>query len=133
MGAGRELLLLLLHLLQVNEWDCGVGRLLRALNEHAPIFRDGQLAVEGGRLIAGFNLYSHVKLTGGFAAEDAVGRRNVSIIAPDRGADVAVMRDEVVGGIEADPAEMGQERLNPGVCCVRRGAVVIPGATVKIA
>ncbi len=80
----------------------------------------GQLAVEGRRLITGFNLHSHVKLAGGFAAEDAVGGRNVGIIAAYRGADVAMMRDEVVGGIEADPAEMRQERLNPGVRCVRR-------------
>jgi hypothetical protein len=54
------LLLLLLHLLHVDEGDSGRGWLLCALDENAPIFGDGQLAVEGGRLIAGFDLHGDV-------------------------------------------------------------------------
>jgi len=65
--------LLLLHLLQVNEGDGGLGRLLGALDQDGPLFRDGELAVEGGRLVTGFNLDGDVELAVGFAAEDAVG------------------------------------------------------------
>ena len=45
----------------------------------------------------------------GAAAEDAVGGRDVGVVAADGGADVAIAGDEVVGGIEADPAEFGRK------------------------
>jgi hypothetical protein len=54
------LLLLLLHLLHVDKGDSGRGWLLGAFDQHAPIFGNGQLAVEGGRLIAGFDLHGDV-------------------------------------------------------------------------
>ena len=51
------------------------------------------------------------------AAEDAVGGRHVGVVAADGGADVAIARDQPVGGIEANPAQLGQQRLHPGVGC----------------
>ena len=74
-----------------------------------PVFGDGQLAVQSGRLLAGLHVDGDVEFALGFAAEDAVGGRNIGIVAADGGADVAVMGDEVVGGIKTDPAEMRQQ------------------------
>ena len=80
------------------------GRLLGALDQYAPVFGDGHLAVEGGGGFAGFNLNGDIEFTLGVAAEDAMRRRDVCVVAADGGADVAVVGDEVVGGVEADPA-----------------------------
>ena len=54
------LLLLLLHLLQINEGHAGVGRLLGLLDKHAPVLGDGQLAVQSRWLIAGCYVHSDV-------------------------------------------------------------------------
>ena len=108
-------MLLLLHLLDVEEGYDALGGLLGALDEDGPVFGDGQLAVEWGWLQAGLDVDGDVEFALGFAAEDAVGRGDVGIVAPDGGADVAVVGDEVVGGVEADPIEVGQEDFDPGV------------------
>jgi len=127
------LLLLLLHGLQVSEGDGGDRGLLRALDEHAPVFRDGHFSVESRGFVTGVNLHSHIELAFGAAAEDSVSGRHVCIVAADGCADVAVVSDEVVGRVKADPAEMGQENLNPGVRGIGSGAVVVFAAAEKIA
>ena len=104
---------MLLHLLHVEEGHRRCGRLLRALNQHAPILGDGQLAIEGRWLVAGVNLDGDKEFTVSFATEDAVGRGDIGIVAAHCSADVTMMCDEIVGGIEADPAQMGNERFNP--------------------
>ena len=43
-----QTLLLLLHLLQINERYGWLWRLLRPFDEHAPVFGNGQFSVEGG-------------------------------------------------------------------------------------
>ena len=87
------LLLLLLHLLQIDEGDGGrIWRLLSALHQHTPVFRNGQLAVERRRLFASLNVNSHIQLTVGLPAEDAVGRRYIGIIPAHCSANVAVVR-----------------------------------------
>ena len=124
---------MLLHLLQIGERENGLRRLLGALDQYAPILGDGHFAVEGWRGFAGFNLHGDVKLAFGFAAEDAMSGRNIGIVAAHGGAQVTMMGDQVVGGVEAHPTQMGHERLNPGVRSVGRGAVVVVAAAVEIA
>jgi hypothetical protein len=53
-------LLLLLHLLQIHGGDGDLGRLLGALDEHAPVLRYGQLAVESRWLVAGLYVNGYV-------------------------------------------------------------------------
>ena len=86
-----------------------------ALDEDGPVFGDRELAVERGWFQAGFDVDSDVELAFGFAAKDAVGGRDVGVVATNGGTDVAVVGDEVVGGVEADPVEVGQEDFDPGV------------------
>lgn len=96
--------MLLLHLLQIKERLAALGKLLRALNQHAPVLWDGQFAVEGGRVFAGLDMHSYIELAVSMATEDAVGGRHIGVVATDGGADMAVMGNEVVGGVEAYPA-----------------------------
>jgi len=87
----------------------------------------------GRRLFAGLDMDGDIEFAVGLAAEDPVGRGHVGIVAADGGADVAMMGDEVVGGVEAHPAQVGQEHIDPGVSGVRGGAVVILAAAVEVA
>ncbi len=48
---------------------------------------------------------------------------DVGVVAADGGADVTFAGDEPVGGVEADPAELGDEDLDPGVGGGGAGAV----------
>ena len=107
--------------------------MLSALDQDAPVFGDGHFAIESRGGLTGFYLYSHIKFTIGSAAEDAVGGGYVCIIAADCGAEVAMVGNEIVGGIEADPAEMGHESLNPCVGGVGCRAVVVLAAAIEIA
>ena len=93
------LLLLLLHLLQIDKRDGVFSRLLGALDQYAPILGDGQLAVQRRGLFTGLDLDCDIEIAVGFAAEDPVRWRDISVIAANRGADMTVMGDEVVGGI----------------------------------
>ena len=62
-----------------------------------------------------------------------MGGGNVGVVAAHGGADVAMVGDEVVGGVEADPTEMRQQDVDPGVGCVGGGAVVVFAAAIEIA
>jgi len=62
-----------------------------------------------------------------------VGGWDVGVVAANGGADVAVAGDEPVGGVEADPAELGEECLDPGVGGRVGGAVVVRLAVVEVA
>ncbi len=68
-----------------------------------------------------------------FAAKDAVGGWNVRVVAAHRSANVAAMRGEVVGRIEADPAQVRHQRFDPCMGRVGRGAVVVLAAAIEIA
>ena len=127
------MLLLLLHLLEIDERDEWFGGLLGLFDEDAPVIGDGQFAIEGGGLFASLHVDSDIELALSVAAEDAVGWRNVSVVATDGGADVAAMGDEVIGGIKADPAEVGQQDIDPGVGGIGGGAVMVFAAAVEIA
>jgi hypothetical protein len=59
------------------------------------------------------------------ALVDAARRRHVVIVATDSDADISLAGHAVVGRIEADPAQRGQEDLDPGVGSVRVGAVAL--------
>ena len=56
---------------------------------------------------------------GAHALEDAAGRRHVCVVAADRDADVPILGDRLLVGIESHPAEIGQKHFDPGM----RGAV----------
>ena len=51
----------------------------------------------------------------GFAFVDAASGRNVGVVASEGDADVAVGADQVVGGVEGDPSQIGDEGFHPGV------------------
>ena len=102
------------------------------LYEHGPVLWNRGFAIEGGQAVAGLNANCHVKLALGFAAEDAVCGWNVGVVAADGSANVAVLRDQVIGGIEANPADARQEGVNPGMGGVWSGAIVIFRAAVEI-
>src|SRR5580698_124413 len=51
----------------------------------------------------------------GFAFVDAAGGRNIGIVASEGDADVAVGADQVVGRVEGEPSQAGEEGFNPGV------------------
>ncbi len=95
------------------------------LDEDGPVFRHGGFLFESGEAVAGFNSHGNVEVALGFPAKDSMGGWDVGVVAPDGGADVAMVGDEVIGGIEAYPAESREECIYPGVGGVRGGAVVI--------
>jgi len=100
-------LLLLLHLLQIDKRQTGVGQLPSALHQRTPILRSGQFAVEGRRALAGFNMHGNIELAVSMATENAVGGwGHICLAASDGGADVAVVSDEVVGGVDAHPSHV---------------------------
>ena len=107
--------------------------MLGLLDEYAPVVWDGQFAVERGWLFAGFNVDGDVEFAFGAAAEDAVGWGDIGVVAPHRGADVSMVGDEVIGGIEADPTEVGQQDIDPGVGGIGGGAVMVFAAAIEIA
>ena len=109
------------------------GGLLGSLDQYAPVFGNGKLAVESRWLGTGFDVDGHIKLALCLTAEDAVSGRHIRVIAADGGADVAMMSDEVVGGVEAHPAELRQQHIHPGMSCIGSGAVVVFAAAVEVA
>jgi len=64
----------------------------------------------------------HVAVGG--AAVGAADGGDVFVVAADGDFDVAGVGKDVVGGIEADPADDGQEYLGPGVGCLGSDEVV---------
>ena len=50
--------------------------------------------------------------------------RNVVIIAPDGGANMALGGQQIIGGVEANPVITGQQHFAPGVGRVGYAAVV---------
>ena len=69
---------------------------------------------------ARLHLHGNVQLAFGLAAKDSVRRRHVGVIAADGGANVPVMRHQVVGRVEAHPAQMRHQHFDP---CVRASGV----------
>ena len=110
-----------------------LGESLGFFYEHGPVFGDGEFAIEEGCAFAGFDADGDAELALGAAAVDAVGGGNVGVVAADGGANVAVAGDEIVGGVEANPAELGQKCLDPGVGCGALGAVFVGVTVVEIA
>ena len=73
--------------------------------------------VAGKRLFRRRHLHCHAQFGLGLALEYPARRRHIGIISPDRDANMAVGRDDIVGWIEANPAQARQQRFNPGVRC----------------
>ena len=126
------MLLLLLHLLEIDERDEWFGGLLGLFDEDAPVIGDGQFAIEGGGLFASLHVDSDIELALSVAAEDAVGWWYVGVVSTDGGADVTAVGDEVVGGIEAYPTEVREQDIDPGVGGIGGGAVVVFAAAVEV-
>ena len=83
--------LLLLHLLKLEQ---GRGRwrwLLCSLDEDRPVFGDGHVLIEGGRLVEGRYLNGDVELAVGTSAIDASCRRDVRVVATDCGSNMPLM------------------------------------------
>ncbi len=126
--------MLLLGLLGVAGHGRGLlGEGLGFFDEDRPVFGDREFAIEERCAFAGFDADGYGEFALGAAAEDAVGGRDVGVVSTDGGADVAVAGDEVVGWIEADPAEFGEEGLNPGVGGGAFGTVLVGVAVVEVA
>ncbi len=71
-------------------------------------------------MFTGLNMHGNVKLAIGLAAENPMSGRHIGVVAANGRADVPVVRDQVVGGVEAHPAQMRQQDIHPGVRGVRR-------------
>ena len=126
-------LLLLLHLLQIDECRSVFRGLLCTLHQHAPVVGDGKLSVQCRRKLAGLYMDGNIKFAVGRASEDAVSWRDIGIVTPNSCANVTMMRDEVVSGVEAYPAKVRQQDVDPRVGCIGRRTVVVFAAAVKIA
>ena len=61
----------------------------------------------------------------GFAFVDAAGGRDVGVVAAEGDADVTVGADQVVGGVEGGPSQVGDEGFDPGVGRAFDGAVFL--------
>ena len=125
--------MLLLHLLNVDEGLGALRGLLSALDKDRPVLGDGHLAIERRGRIAGFNVNGNIKLARRLAAKDAVGWGDVGVVATYGGADMTMVGDEIVGRIEANPAEMRQQDVDPCVRGVGGRAVVVFAAAIEVA
>ena len=99
--------MLLLRLLVLASWG---GRLLRYrlrfFNENRPVFRNWQFAIERWRFDAGCDAYRYRKFALGATAKHPLRRGNVGVVAADRGTDVSLPGKQVIGGVEAYPAQL---------------------------
>ena len=85
-------LLLLLHLLELEErWM--VRRLLRSLDQNAPVVGNGHLAIESRGMLIGFDLHRDVEFAFSFTPKKTVGRRDIMVVTPHCSPDVAMMSD----------------------------------------
>ena len=92
----------------------------------------GSLRSSAGGSFAGLHMHGHISRCR-LAAKDAVRRRNVGVVPAHRGANMPVMRDQVIGRVEAHPAQMRQQHIHPGMSGVGCRAVVIFAAAIEIA
>ena len=107
--------------------------MLGLFDELGPVFGHRELLVGQRAAFAGLYADGDAEVRGGAAAKDAVGGRNVRVVAADGGPDVAVAGHKIVGGIEADPAELRDERFDPGVRRGGHAAVCVACVVVQIA
>lgn len=124
---------MLLHLLQVYERLAPLWRLLSTFDKHTPIVRNRQLSVKGRRLFAGLHVHCHVEFAVSISAKYAVSGRNVGIVPAYGGANVTMMRHQVIGRVKTYPAKMRHQYIDPGVSRVGRGPVMILAAAIQIA
>ena len=101
--------------------------------EDRPVFGDGHFTIEEGSAFAGLDADGDAELALRAAAVDAVRGGDVGVVATDGGADVTIAGDEVVGGIEADPAQFREKRFNPGVGGGALGPILVGVAVVEVA
>ncbi len=74
------------------------------------------LEIYSGRLRLGWiHQHCYRELAFCLAMEDAVRRRHIGVIPPNRHTDVAVTGRHVIGGVEAHPAQPRQKGLDPGM------------------
>src|SRR6202021_3269589 len=129
---GLDKLLLLLHLLEIESRSAASWDLLSTLDQHAPVVGDGRFSVQCRRLLIGLDMNRDVELALRAAAEDAVRGGDVGVVATDGRADVAVVGDQVIGGVEADPAQIREQNIHPGVRGIGGGAVMIVATSLGI-
>ena len=97
-------LLLLLHLLNLEQGRRRRWRLLCFFHHHRPIFRSWHVAIKGRRCVKRFDFNGNVPLACRAASKDAVGWRNVRIIPTDGSTNVALPGQQIICRIETDPA-----------------------------
>ena len=87
----------------------------------------------GSSVCDGVDADAHLQLGLGPALHRPERRRHVGVVAADGGADVAIAGHEVVGRIEADPAEPRHQRLDPGVRRAVGRTIVVLVAVIQVA
>ncbi len=95
---------MLLHLLNLEEWRGRGWWFLGSLYEDRPILGYRHILVECGRFIKSRYLDSDVEFALGMAAIDAHGWRNIGIIPAECGTNVALVCQQVIRRVEANPA-----------------------------
>src|SRR5271156_1559637 len=61
----------------------------------------------------------------GLALVHASGRRNVRVVAANGYANVAICTNQIIGRVECNPAQAGDQSLYPGVRCSFQGAILL--------
>ena len=90
-------------------------RLLIAFEKQRPFFVGRKLLVGREKGLRRGDAHPHLQFGLGPPLHRPEGGRDVRVVAADGGPDVAAPGHEVVGRIEADPAELRAQRFNPRV------------------
>ena len=125
LSGSRGSTLLLLLILRFGGRSLLDGRGHRA--RHAQEF----LVTDRSR--CGLDIYGNRKLAFRIAFECPQCRRNVRVIPAGSDPDMTFAGDDVVGGIETDPAEARKIRLGPGMGRVIAGTIFVWAAMLEVA
>lgn len=126
------ILLLLLHLLQVQPHRPLLRLLLLPFHQHAPIMWNQQLAVQRRSALTAFNLHNHIEFTLSIPSKNPMRRRNVRVIPSNRSSNMPMMGYQIIRWIKTNPPQMRQKHIHPGVGCIRCRPVMVFSAAIKI-
>src|ERR1041385_1941158 len=77
------------------------------------------------RRLGGFQRHRNGQFAVGAAFISAAGGRDIGIVTPHRGADMALTGHDIVGGIKSHPAQRRQIGLHPGMGGIGGGTVAV--------
>src|SRR5580704_16175690 len=108
-------------------------RFLGPFYQDRPVFRDRHVAIQRRHVNVFRYLDRDVKLA---LLATPIGPARwwyVCVVPPQRGTDVPIVRQQVVGWVETHPSHLGQKSLDPGMRSVGPGPIRVLLAMVQIA